>query len=109
MFGLTQQERKALLFLLAVILFGIGLHLLFKKDPPVKILPYLYQDIGKIRLNKADKNMLMNVSGIGEKLAVRILEYRKEQGGFKSIEELKNIKGINNYRYGKIKDQFLLD
>ena len=42
--------------------------------------------------------------GIGEKTALKIIEYRNKYGGFKSIDEIKNISGIGDKKYAKIKD-----
>ena len=47
-----------------------------------------------VNLNTASKYLLKYVSGIGDKLAERILQYRSENGQFTSREELKNIKGL---------------
>jgi competence ComEA-like helix-hairpin-helix protein len=44
----------------------------------------------------------MSISGIGEKLALRIIEYRDRNGGFDSLEELKEVKGITGLRFSKI-------
>jgi competence ComEA-like helix-hairpin-helix protein len=104
MFNLTSQERRVLLFLMSATLVGMGINFLAKKYSCVKMLVNLYQDIGKVNLNTADKDLLISIPGIGEKLAKRILEYREKQTIFNTLEELKNIKGINDYRYEKIKD-----
>lgn len=104
MFSLTKQERQVILFLAGMALLGAGVNFLVKQYSPVKSIAYLAQDIGKADLNKADKETLVNIPGIGEKLAERIIAYRREQGGFKDLEELKKIKGMNNYRREKIKD-----
>lgn len=105
----TRQEREVILFLSAVVILGIGINFLLKKNPPIKSAIFFEQsDIGKIDLNSADKDLLMSVVGIGEKLARRIIEYREKQAAFTSIEELKNIKGISNYKYEKIKDYFIV-
>lgn len=108
MFNLTSQERKVFVFLFTMLIFGAGASFLSKKFAPAKKLLAAYQNIGKVSLNEADKETLMGVKGIGSKLAQRIIEYRMSQCGFQDIEELKNIEGITQYRYEKIKDSFIL-
>ena len=108
MFNLTAEERKVALFLITIGFIGIGINFLIKINSPVKILSCYGQDIGKVDLNSADKDLLNSVPGIGAKLAQRIIEYRETQASFKEIEELKNIKGITDYKYEKIKDSFII-
>ncbi len=48
---------------------------------------------GAIDINKASKEELMSLNGIGEKKANEILEYRKQKC-FKNVNELINVKGI---------------
>jgi len=59
---------------------------------------------GRIDLNTADQAQLETLPGIGPELASRILEYRAENGGFESVEELKNVNGIGEVRYSEIAD-----
>ena len=47
-----------------------------------------------ININTADKAELMTLSGIGEKKAVSIIEYRTENGPFSDISELALVSGI---------------
>ncbi|MFH1640432.1 MAG: helix-hairpin-helix domain-containing protein [Candidatus Omnitrophota bacterium] len=109
MFDLTQQERKVILFLICVFLFGVGVRFLLKAKHEIKVLAPLYLDIGKVDINTADKELLMSVPGIGEKLASRIIEYRGRNPAFKKMEELKNIKGMAGFRYEKVKDFLIVD
>jgi competence protein ComEA len=59
---------------------------------------------GKINLNKADENELQNLPGIGPSKAAAIMEYRETNGPFKSVEDLKNISGIGDKTFDKLKD-----
>lgn len=56
-----------------------------------------------VNINTASKEELMTLSGIGESKAVSIIEYRKNSI-FKNIEELKNVSGIGEALYNKVKD-----
>ncbi|MFA5115520.1 MAG: ComEA family DNA-binding protein [Candidatus Omnitrophota bacterium] len=104
MFNLTQQERRVILFLTALVLIGSGANFIIKMNSKARTIPALSFDIARLNLNNADKDALMRVPGIGEKLAQRILDYRFREGGFGDIEELKGIKGISGYRYERLKD-----
>lgn len=62
----------------------------------------------KVSINKANKEDLMTLEGIGETRALAIINYRKEHGNFKSISELQNVKGIGKSIFEKIKDNIEL-
>lgn len=59
----------------------------------------------KVNINTADKQTLMNLDGIGEKIAQNVIEYRNENNGFKTIEEIKNVNRIGDALYNNIKDK----
>ena len=59
---------------------------------------------GKINLNKASVEDLTSLPGIGPQKAQAIIAYRDENGRFRSIEELKNVSGIGEKTYEKLKD-----
>lgn len=59
-------------------------------------------ETAKININTATKDELMNLSGIGESKADAIINYRKENGNFKKIEDIKNVDGIGDAVYEKI-------
>ncbi|WP_054645505.1 ComEA family DNA-binding protein [Secundilactobacillus oryzae] len=50
----------------------------------------------QINLNDADATQLQQISGIGEKKAQQIIQYRDEHGPFKSVQDLKNISGFGD-------------
>ena len=59
---------------------------------------------GKININKASKDELMTLNGIGEAKARDIISYREKNGNFKTIEEIKNVPGIGESIYASIKE-----
>ena len=62
----------------------------------------------KVNINTASFSELITLTGIGEGKANAIIEYRKTNGPFKSIVEIKNVKGIGEGIYQKIKDKIKL-
>ena len=59
----------------------------------------------KININTATLEELKTIKGIGDAKAKSIIEYRDKNGGFKKIEDIKNITGIGEKMFEKIKDQ----
>ena len=57
-----------------------------------------------VNINKADETELQSLNGIGESLATSIVQYRKENGKFETIEDLKNVPGIGDSKFENIKE-----
>ena len=57
-----------------------------------------------INVNKATEKEFETLPGIGPSLASKIIEYRNQNGKFESIEDIKNVNGIGDNKYEKIKD-----
>lgn len=58
----------------------------------------------KVNINTATQTELETLPGIGPSIASKIVNYRKENGKFKSIEEIKKVNGIGESKYKKIKE-----
>ena len=58
-----------------------------------------------IDLNNASAQQIMMLSGIGEKLAKRIVSFRKERGGFSNLNDLLSVDGCKSSLLEKIRDQ----
>lgn len=57
-----------------------------------------------ININTATQTELEQLSGIGPSTALKIINYREENGKFKSIEDIKNVPGIGDSKFNNIKD-----
>ena len=62
----------------------------------------------KININKATQTQLETLPGIGPSTALKIINYRNENGNFKNVEDLKNVSGIGESKYKNIKDLIII-
>ena len=61
-----------------------------------------------ININQASAQELESVKGVGPALAERIVEYRTANGKFKSLDQLREVKGIGEAKLGKMKNEITL-
>lgn len=64
---------------------------------------------GRVNINTASEQELSAISGIGAGKAAAIVQYRKENGSFSSIEDIMNVSGIKEGTYEKIKDKITIN
>lgn len=62
----------------------------------------------KINLNSATAEQLQSLPGIGPAIAKNIVEHRAKIGKFNRIEEVINVKGVGEKKFGKIKDRLVV-
>jgi competence protein ComEA len=58
----------------------------------------------KVNINMAGEAELQKLPGIGPTLAERIINYREKKGGFKNVEELKQVSGIGEKKFEELRD-----
>lgn len=58
-----------------------------------------------VNVNTADVEKLSTLKGIGPALAQRIIDYREQNGAFKTIDEIKNVRGIGEKKFADFKDK----
>lgn len=62
----------------------------------------------KVNINKASKEQLMTIKGVGSSTADKIIEYRNKEGGFMKLEQLLEVSGIGESKFNKIKGSIVL-
>lgn len=60
---------------------------------------------GLVNINTADQSQLDTLPGIGPALAQRIIQYREVNGPFNTVEDLKNVSGIGDKSFEKLRDR----
>jgi len=126
MFGFTKNELKVLLFLSVGFLAGGTVKMVQDhwqslpeparggilkdvREPDVMTVASLRGEAAEtagfytVPLNSATEKDLERIPGIGPVTARRILSYRDANGGFKTVEELLNVKGIGQKKMQKIR------
>ncbi len=125
-FAFTKNEQTVFLFLSVVFLAGVAVKgykaYIAPEDLPqfdyrqedsvfmarsmtaaADTLSPAMKQLRKIDLNKATKPELMELPGIGEAMAERIILRREEMGPFRTAEELRKVKGIGEKKFEKLK------
>ena len=108
MFCLIPNEKKTLLFIIFLILVGSFLRFSSantqKKEYLVAKGEAQNPKKNIFNINKASEQELELIPGIGSVIARRILAYRSDQGPFKDLDGLTNVKGIGDKKIEAIKD-----
>jgi competence protein ComEA len=73
-----------------------------------QVTPVTAQGKNAISLNSATQSQLEELPGVGPTLAARIIDWRLANGGFKKIEDLRNVSGIGNKLFLQIKPKATL-
>jgi competence protein ComEA len=60
-------------------------------------------DTAPVDLNSATREQLMQIKGIGPSLADRIVEFRKENGPYRRVEDILKVRGIGEKSLSKLK------
>jgi len=108
MFGLTQEEKKAMIFLFILAFSGLGISHFAKTSKPAEKFIFAPVSLVSININKATMKELTDSRCVSVRLARQILAYRDEYGEFTSLDDLKKVKGIGKRSYERLKSLFCL-
>jgi competence ComEA-like helix-hairpin-helix protein len=132
--ALTKTERNVILFLVTTMAAGAALRLYQAAFPMLPQFDYrasdstfaalsaapedstvvgplrsaIGEESGKLNMNTATKQQLMDLPGIGEVTAERILKYREENGKFTSLEDLRAVKGISKNKLERLSPMIII-
>ncbi|MFP5418001.1 MAG: ComEA family DNA-binding protein [Gammaproteobacteria bacterium] len=68
-----------------------------------------FSAFGAVNLNTATQSELESVKGLGPAKAKAIITYRESKGGFKSLDELDNVKGFSKDSIEKLKGELSVE
>ena len=109
----TKDERRVLTFLIAVLFLGMGIAFVRGRNPVpsavISVDTTTVRSSEKININSAPLSELIKLDGIGPALAERIIVYRKINGLFRYPEDIKNVKGIGDKTFEKLRDQIVTE
>jgi comEA protein len=115
MFDLEKTERMLILSLLVLLLAGLSVKIYSGRASmnDVKIRSFSPEDARtcavKVNINKADESELAGIRGIGTLRARAIIEYRARNGSFATAEDIRNVKGIKQATFDRIKDKITVE
>jgi competence protein ComEA len=72
--------------------------------PAVKVMTAV-KPAGKININTADEAALTSLKGIGKTKAKAIIDYRQQNGPFKTVDDLTKVKGIGDKTLAALRAQ----
>jgi competence ComEA-like helix-hairpin-helix protein len=106
MIVLTPQERNVLLFVTGVWLAGLCIRSFVLVHPACRV--FIAGEMLKIPLNAVSYEDLLKSRLVSPALCRGIIEYRRQNGAFRVLEDLKNVRGIGDKRFEKLKGIFYL-
>jgi competence protein ComEA len=112
-FAFTKNEQKVFFFLAVVMLIGAGIKFVRNYTAEDINQHFDYSQTDSIfterskrieQLSDTSDAKPVSLPGIGESMAERILLYRQDNGKFKTITDLKKIKGIGDKKFERLKE-----
>ena len=117
--GLTENADITNVNLAYIVEDGIKIRIPSNEDDELSKNEYITEDSGEniiiedesretsgiiVNINTATQTEFEELPGIGPSIASRIVEYREQNGKFKTIEDIKNVTGIGDNKFENIKE-----
>ena len=102
-FGTFAAGLLLIIFFVASKYPNVTTEIIYKQRDTVGVVS-IEETNGLININTASAAELQKLSGIGPVISQAIVNYRDEHGGFKSIEEIKNVRGIGDKLFESISE-----
>ena len=99
--------KKAMLVLVWVVLLGVGSTPAFSQGSPAQGANA--SDELRVNLNTATLEQLVELPGVGQTVAARIVAYREANGNFGEIEEVMNVRGIGEKTFLRLRPLILAE
>ncbi len=96
--------KKAMLVPIWVVLLGVGSALAFSQGSSTNA-----SDEARVNLNTATVEQLVELPGVGQAVAARIVAYREANGSFGKIEEVMNVRGIGEKTFLRLRPLILVE
>lgn len=91
---------------LAVVALAMGLaQFAYAAEKAATAKPVTATAAAMVNINTATADQLTVIKGLGPKKAQAIVDYRKDNGAFKSVEDLKKVPGISEKLFASIQPQ----
>ena len=117
--GERKVRKTEIVLLLLAALFALGMTVTYRhthREPQssyevTTVTRRAVQEtaVEKVNINTASQEELENLPGIGEALAGRIVEYRRENGAFAAPEDLLGVKGIGEKTLEEMREYMILE
>ncbi|MFC1709114.1 ComEA family DNA-binding protein [Candidatus Omnitrophota bacterium] len=112
MLHLTSHEKKTVVFILTLLVLGLGLDFYKKKTNRADLINFPELEgrlFEKVDINKATALEFATIPGVGSKLAYTIVSERKLNGKFEDVQDLKRVRGIKDKKLKQMKKYITLE
>lgn len=95
--------------IMMVLLVSVGMTGLWPVSVVAVENPVAGVNLEMVHLNQATAEQLQSLPGVGPALAERIVLYRTENGSFKNLDQLTEVKGVGDAKLAKFRNQLIID